>query len=156
MAVTLGSIPFAGPAMLGTGGLLAIVGIVLIVIGIIVGRRAGAVDQLLATGIPATAQVMGRHRPACTSTSSRRSNCSLLVTIAGQTPYAAKHKSFVPLILLGRLTSGAPLSVRVDPTDLNRIAVDWQSSGAIGSPMGDAHDRRAAHGRRCAAAERNG
>jgi hypothetical protein len=61
---------------------------------------------------------------------------SLLVTIPGQTPYAAKHKSFVPLILLGRLTSGAPLSVRVDPNDLNRIAVDWQNTGAIGSPMG--------------------
>jgi hypothetical protein len=136
MALTLGGIPFAGPMMLGTGGILAIVGIVLIVIGLIVGRRAGKVDQLLATGIPATAQVMGLTQTGMYLNEQPQVELSLLVTIPGQTPYAAKHKSFVPLILLGRLTSGAPLSVRVDPTDLNRIAVDWQSTGAVGSPMG--------------------
>jgi hypothetical protein len=136
MALTLGGIPFAGPMMLGTGGILAIVGIVLIVIGIIVGRRAGAVDQLLATGVPASAQVMGLTQTGMYLNEQPQVELSLLVTIPGQTPYAAKHKSFVPLILLGRLTSGAPLSVRVDPTDLNRIAVDWQSTGAVGSPMG--------------------
>ena len=136
MALTMGSIPFAGPMMLGTGGILAIVGVVLIVIGLIVGRRAGKVDQLLATGIPASAQVMGLTQTGMYLNEQPQVELSLLVTIPGQTPYAAKHKSFVPLILLGRLTSGAPLSVRVDPTDLNRIAVDWQNTGAIGSPMG--------------------
>jgi hypothetical protein len=32
-------------------------------------------------------------------------------------------------MLLSRLTSGTPLQVRVDPMNLNRIAVDWGGSG---------------------------
>jgi hypothetical protein len=60
----------------------------------------------------------------------------LLVSLPGQTPYATSHTEIVPLMLLGRLTSGAPLAVRVDPMDLNRVAVDWGASGfAAGGPM---------------------
>jgi hypothetical protein len=56
----------------------------------------------------------------------------LLVSLPGQTPYATQHTEIVPLMLLGRLNSGAPLQVRVDPMNLNRVAVDWGSSGLGG------------------------
>ena len=41
----------------------------------------------------------------------------LMVTVPGKPPYPARHKSFVPLMLIGRVTSGQPLAVRVDPMD---------------------------------------
>jgi hypothetical protein len=51
-----------------------------------------------------------------------------MVNLPGQAPYPAKHHEFVPLMLLGRLSSGAPLAVRVDPANPQRLAVDWQAS----------------------------
>ena len=49
----------------------------------------------------------------------------LLVQLPGRPAYTVKHKEFVPLILLGRLTSGVPLPVRVDPGDPQKVVIDW-------------------------------
>jgi hypothetical protein len=135
MAFALGSIPFAGGAMLGTGGILALVGIVLIVIGLIVGRRAGQTDAILQTGIAGTATVTGVTQTGMYLNEQPQLRLNLLVSLPGQVPYATTHTSFVPLMLMGRVTSGAPLSVRVDPADLNKVVVDWQSSGFSSAPM---------------------
>ena len=137
MAVTLGWIPFAGGMMLLTGGILAAVGIALIVIGIIVGQRAEATDQLLQTGLAGTAAITGLTQTGMYFNENPQVRMQLLVSLPGRTPYAATHTEVVPLILLGRLSSGAPLAVRVDPTNLNRLAVDWGTSGfaAGGMPM---------------------
>lgn len=135
MAVALGGIPYAGGAMLGTGGFLALIGVVLIVIGVIVGRRAAATDQLLQTGTAGTATVTGLTQTGMYLNEQPQIRMSLLVSLPGQTPYATSHTEFVPLMLLGRLTSGAPLAVRVDPMDLNRVAVDWGASGFSSAPM---------------------
>ena len=116
-----------------TGGFMALVGIVLIVIGIIVGRRAAATDALLATGTPGTATITGLTQTGMYVNENPQIRMQLLVSLPGQTPYATQHTEIVPLMLLGRLNSGAPLNVRVDPMNLNRVAVDWSSSGFSGS-----------------------
>jgi hypothetical protein len=132
LAIALGSVPFAGGAMVMTGGFMALVGIVLIVIGIIVGRRAAATDALLATGTPGTATITGLTQTGVYLNENPQIRMQLLVSLPGQTPYATQHTEIVPLMLLGRLNSGAPLQVRVDPMNLNRVAVDWGSSGLVG------------------------
>ena len=129
MAITLGSVPFAGTAMLLTGGIMALVGIGLIVGGIIVGRRAASTDALLMTGTAGTATVVSLTQTGMYFNEQPQIRMQLLVSLPGQTPYAAQHTEIVPLMLLGRLTSGSPLQVRVDPMNLNRIAVDWGASG---------------------------
>jgi hypothetical protein len=136
LAIMLGNIPFAGGAMVMTGGFMALVGIVLIVIGIIVGRRAAATDALLQTGTPGTATITGLTQTGMYVNENPQIRMQLLVALPGQTPYATQHTEIVPLMLLGRLNSGAPLQVRVDPLNLNRIAVDWGASGlGAGSPV---------------------
>ena len=132
MAIGLGGIPFAGGAMLTTGGILGAIGLLLIVIGLIVGRRAAQVEHLLATGIPGTAQITGLTQTGMYLNEQPQVSLNLIVTVPGRPPYGATHKSFVPLILLGRLTSGAPLAVKVDPVDPQKIAVDWQNIGLFG------------------------
>ena len=132
----LGNIPFAGGAMVATGGILGAVGVALIVIGYIVGRRAASTDQLLTTGTAGTAQITGLTQTGMYFNENPQIRMNLLISLPGQTPYAATHTEIVPLMLLGRLSSGNPLAVRVDPMDLNRVAVDWGSSGfAGGAPM---------------------
>jgi hypothetical protein len=127
--VALGGVPYAGPFMVITGGILAAVGIALIVIGYVVGRRAAATDQLLQTGTSGTAQITGLTQTGMYMNENPQIRMQLLVTLPGQTPYAAQHTEIVPLMLLGRLSSGQPLAVRVDPMNLNRIAIDWGGSG---------------------------
>lgn len=135
LAIALGGVPFAGGAMVMTGGVMALVGIVLIVIGIVVGRRAAATDMLLATGTPGTAAITGLTQTGMYVNENPQIRMQLLVSLPGQTPYATQHTEIVPLILLGRLNSGAPLQVRVDPMNLNRVAVDWGASGLGGAPV---------------------
>jgi hypothetical protein len=134
--VFLGNLPFAGPGMLLTGGILAAVGVAMLVIGFIVGRNAGAVDQVLATGTPGTAQVTGVTQTGMYLNEQPQLDLQLMVTIPGRAPYPARHKSFVPLMLMSRVTSGQPLAVRVDPMDPQKVVVDWQSTGFGGAPMG--------------------
>ncbi|MEO6349793.1 MAG: hypothetical protein ABIP53_04000 [Candidatus Limnocylindrales bacterium] len=136
MIFALGSIPFAGGTMVLTGGIFVAVGLLLIVIGIVVGRRAAAVDQILATGVSGQAQILGMTQTGMYLNEQPQIELNLLVTVPGQTPYAARHKSFVPLILLGRLSSGVPLAVKVDPVDPHKLVVDWQSTGFSAAPMG--------------------
>jgi hypothetical protein len=138
MAVTLGSVPYAGGTMLLTGGFMALAGVVLIIIGIVVGRRAAATDALLSTGTPGTATNTGLTQTGMFFNDQPQIKMGLLVNLPGQTPYAAQHTEIVPLMLLGRLTNGAPLQVRVDPMNLNRIAVDWGGSGLMGGGMAGA------------------
>ncbi len=135
MALTLGSIPFVGGPMLLTGGILALVGISLIVIGLIVGQRAAATDQLLQAGIPGTASITGLTQTGMYFNENPQVRMQLLVDVPGHPPYGASHTEIVPLILLGRLTSGAPLAIRVDRTDPSRLAIDWSTTGFAASPM---------------------
>src|SRR3990172_8032218 len=104
MAITLGNVPYAGQTMILTGGLMALVGIGLIVAGIIVGRRAASTEALLATGTPGTATVTGLTQTGMYMNENPQIRMQLLVTLPGQTPYAAQHTEIVPLMLLGRLT----------------------------------------------------
>jgi hypothetical protein len=134
MAVALGGLPFAGTGMLLTGGILGIVGLALIAIGIVVGRRAADVDRVLATGIAGTAQVTGVTQTGMYLNEQPQLELNLLVNLPGRPPYAATHRSFVPLMLMSRVTSGMPLAVMVDQTDPQKIVVDWKSSG-FGVPM---------------------
>ena len=134
--VGLSGLPAAGGAMAMTGYIFAGVGVLLIVIGLIVGRRAAAVDQILTTGTAGTAQVVGVTQTGMYLNEQPQLDLQLMVTLPGRAPYPARHKSFVPLMLMGRVTSGQPLAVRVDPADPQKIVVDWQNSGFASAPMG--------------------
>ena len=137
LAATLGGVPFAGGTMVLTGAILGVVGAALIVVGVLVGRRAAATDQLLQTGIVGQGQVVGLTQTGMYLNENPQIRMNLLVSLPGQTPYAATRTEFVPLMLLGRLSSGAPLAVRVDPADFSRVVVDWGASG-FAAPMAPA------------------
>lgn len=134
LAVALGGIPFAGGTMVLTGAILGAVGAALIVVGLLVGRRAAATEQLLQTGIAGQGQVVGLAQTGLFMNENPQIRMNLLVSLPGQTPFAATRTEFVPLMLLGRLSSGAPLAVRVDPGDFSRVVVDWGTSG-FAAPM---------------------
>ena len=59
LIIGLGSIPFAGGAMVMTGGIFIVVAIIVIIAGVIAGRSAARTTQVLQTGIPGTATITG-------------------------------------------------------------------------------------------------
>jgi hypothetical protein len=45
-------------------------------------------------------------------------------------------KEYVPLMMLGTLSSGRPLPVKVDPANPNNVVIEWESAMSGGMPMG--------------------
>src|SRR4051794_39002154 len=129
LMIGLGSLPFAGGAMVMTGGIFVVVAIIVIVAGVIAGRGASRTNQVLETGIPGSATITGLTQTGVYLNDQPQIRMNLLVQLPGEVAYAATHQEFVPLMLLGRLSSGAPLSVRVDQMDRSKIVVDWQGTG---------------------------
>ncbi len=100
-----------------TAAILGITGLVLVWFGVRARRSAAEADRIAATGLAGTATVTGLTQTGMSLNDQPQVKIDLLVTVPGRAPYAASRKEFVPLILLGRLGSGAPLPVKVDPTD---------------------------------------
>lgn len=123
------TIPFVGAGFMLAAGILGLTGLLLIGFGIKVGRSAAATDRILQTGTGGEATVTGLTQTGMYLNENPQVAMSLRVHLPGRPPYTANRKEFVPLILLGRLTSGAPLPVRVDPADPQNVVVDWQNAG---------------------------
>jgi hypothetical protein len=134
LAFALGGIPYAGGGMLLTGGIFVIVGGALAVIGFMINRGAGATDDVLATGVSGTATLTGVTQTGMYLNEQPRIKMDMLVQLPGQTPYAAEHSEFVPLILLSRVQPGATLPVKVNPTQPGKVVIDWQSLSSMGVP----------------------
>ena len=109
------------------GGIFAAVGAILILIGVIVGRRAAATDQLLATGLAGTATVTGLTQTGMYLNDQPQIAMDLLVDVPGRAPYAASttNRAAHPArtTVIGRSAGGARRSGRPAAPD-RRLAVD--------------------------------
>lgn len=121
-----------------TAAILGGTGLILIWFGLRSRRSAAEADRVVRTGLSGTAQVTSMTQTGMSLNDQPQIDMELLVNVPGRAPYTARRKEFVPLILLGRLGSGMPLPVKVDPADPQRVIVDWQASGTapIAAPAG--------------------
>ena len=120
-------VPEADFGMFLTAAILGITGVVLLVIGWRVRASAAANERLLREGKAGTATVTGLTQTGMYLNENPQLAIDLLIDIAGREPYPVTRKEFVPLIMLSRLSSGAPLPVRVDRTDPQRVVIDWDN-----------------------------
>lgn len=132
--VTLGNLPYAGGAMFLMGGIFAVLGGAVMLVGFFVGRSAVATDKLLATGIAGSATITGVTQTGMYLNEQPQIKMDLLVQLPGQAPYAAEHTEFVPLILLARVQPGAALPVRANPAEPQKVVVDWQAGVSTPTP----------------------
>lgn len=142
LAVTLPS--FIAFGMWLTAAILGVTGLVLILIGMRVRKSSAATDEILSGGMAGTAQITGLTQTGMYLNEQPQVSMDLLINLPGRPPYPATRKEFVPLILLGRLTSGQPLPVRVDPADPQKVVIDWQNVGLLSQPMMGAQPMQAA------------
>jgi hypothetical protein len=114
-----------------TGALLGIVGIVLLVFGIASRRKGAEADRIDETGLAGTAQITGLTQTGMYLNNSPQIGLDLMVTVPGRNPYPIEVKQFVPLILLGSLSVGRTLPVKVDQQDPGKVVIDWQGGGQV-------------------------
>jgi hypothetical protein len=121
--LVVGLVPGAREGMLIAAGILGSTGIVLVVVAIVLLRRAAATDRISAMGVAGTGQIMGLRQTGVLINGQPQVEMDLLVTVMGQSPYRAKVKEIVPLIMLNRLQGTLP--VRVDPARPQTVVVQW-------------------------------
>jgi hypothetical protein len=119
----LGGMSEGGGGMALTGAILGGVGIVLVLIGLRWRHSAAKKDRVSTTGVAGTGQIMGLGQTGVTVNDQPQVELDLLVTIPGRSPYRAKVKEIVPLIMLNRLQGTLP--VRVDPAEPETVVVQW-------------------------------
>jgi hypothetical protein len=129
LAIALFGTGVAVPASRGglvlTAAILAVVGVGLLWFGLRAGARAEDNARIEASGLPGQATIVGLTQTGMFLNDNPQVRLDLSVLLPGRPAYAASVKQFVPLILLGRLTGGATLPVKVDPSNPAHVIVEW-------------------------------
>jgi len=118
-------VPAAAGGMFLTAGILALVGIVLLVFALRASAGAADADRVSRSGLPGTAQIRGVTQTGMFLNQNPQVKLDLLVQVSGKAPYAATRKEFVPLIMLNQIAPGSTLPVKVDPNNANDVVIQW-------------------------------
>jgi hypothetical protein len=124
-----GLVPGGREGILIAAGILGSTGIVLVAVAVVLLRRAAATDRISAMGVVGTGQIMGLRQTGVLINDQPQVEMDLLVTVMGRSPYRAKVKEIVPLIMLNRLQGTLP--VRVDPARPESVVVQWDQPNVV-------------------------
>jgi hypothetical protein len=102
----------------------------------LLGRPAAKMEKLRRQGIRGTASILEATQTGTQINRQPMVKLKLRVSAPGVTPFEVEKREIVPLIVLGRLTSGSPVTVYVDRADHSRFALDWSGAPA-GSDSGE-------------------
>jgi len=80
----------------------------------------------MTSGVPGQAQIVGLTQTSMYVNNQPVVEMQLQVTTAMRPPYVVTRRETVPLIMVGRLTSGHPLPVMVDPNRPDDLIILWQ------------------------------
>lgn len=130
------TIPILAFGFLLTAAILGVTGLVLILFGLRSRRSAADADRIATIGLAGTATITGLTQTGMSLNDQPQVEMELMVSIPGRAPYQARRKEFVPLILLGRLSSGLPLPVKVDPADPQRLVIEWGAPSSMPATAG--------------------
>jgi hypothetical protein len=120
----------------GIGQIWIAVSVVIALVYFLVNRRASAMQALTKTGLPGQAQILEMTQTGVYINENPQVKMKLHVEAQGIPPYECEKKVTVPMIALGMLGSGRPLSVYVDPNDHENIYIDWSGAPAGGGAVG--------------------
>jgi hypothetical protein len=97
-------------------------------------NRTRSKAGLETTGVSGTATVAGFTQTGMSMNDQPRVKLDLLVTVPGKPAYHVHQAEFVPIALLGLLTTGATIPVKVDPQNPSKVLLEWEQIGASSAP----------------------
>ena len=84
----------------------------------------GQNNSILKTGVQAPAVILNVEDTGTTMNDNPQVRFTLQVNPYGQPPFQAVTTSFVSRLKIGMLTPGAPATVRYDPNDRTKVAIE--------------------------------
>jgi hypothetical protein len=136
LAVAGVAFPDARAGLFLTAGILGVLSAGLLFVGMRSRSHAAQAARIIASGVAGSATITGLTQTGMFLNENPQVEMDLMVQVPGKAPYGVKRKQFVPLILLGRLSSGAPLAVKVDPADPNNVVIDWDAPAPEAATQG--------------------
>ena len=136
----------AGGGLLLTGAILGATGLGLFFWARKWQRAAADAERIKAQGVAGNATILGMRQTGVTLNEQPQIELRLQVSTQMHGPYEVTLKEYVPLMLLGALSSGRPLPVKVDPANPQRVIIEWESAGGFGAPPGQAGNAATAQG----------
>ena len=119
-----------------TAAILGAVALALLVWARKWGRAAADAQRIKAQGVPGSATITGMRQTGVTLNEQPQIELQLQVSTEMHGAYPVTVKEYVPLMLIGTLSSGRPLPVKVDPANPQRVIIEWENAGGMGMPMG--------------------
>lgn len=129
------SVPAAAPGLYPTAGILALTGVGLLLWGRAATRSYEHAQDLRTNGIAAQAAIVSMRQTGMQMNEQPQVELELRYDVPGKGTHTTVRKEYVPLMLLGLLTNGIPLPIKVDPNDPRDIAIEWDLAGAAGTPV---------------------
>ena len=126
-------IPAAQGGLLTTGIILTVIGLGLLFVARKSMARYADAQRLKTSGLQGRAAIVGMRQTGVSMNEQPQVELNLQVEVEGQQPYTVTKKEFVPLMLLGTLTSGVPLPVSVDPANPSNVVINWENAGNMGA-----------------------
>jgi hypothetical protein len=116
-----------------TAAAMGLVGSWLFRMGVKARARYDDAQRVRTTGVRGVATITSMGQRMVHMSGSPLAELELMVRVADRPPYPMRHREFIPQIMLGRLTSGEPLPVRVDRADPYKVVIDWKMDTTGGS-----------------------
>jgi hypothetical protein len=152
IVIGLGNPVLRGSFLL-TGGILLLVSVGLMLWARRWSKRAAEANRLRATGVAGQATILGMRQTGMTLNEQPQIELNLQIHTHMHGPYQATTREYVPLMLLGTLSSGRPLPVKVDAANPMNFVIEWESALAGGMPIGAPIDAGTASGAMPASAD---
>ena len=121
----------SGGGLLLTGAILGATGLGLFVWARKWQRAAAEAERIKSQGVAGSATIMSMRQTGVYLNEQPQVELRLQVQTQMHGPYEATVKEYVPLMLLGVLSSGRPLPVKVDPANPQRVIIEWESAGSM-------------------------
>ena len=129
-------VPVARSGLILTAAILGVVGLGLLVWARMAARASAESDRIKVQGVPGQAQITGMRQTGMYINNQPQVELQLQVTTQMHGAYPVTMKEVVPLMMLGTLSSGRPLPVKVDPANPQNVVIEWESALGGGMPMG--------------------
>ena len=100
-------------------------GLIFMGVGYYFVRSQGNQNKILQQGIAGTATVLGLASTNMYINEQPVAKLTLSVQLPGRAPYTVERREVIPLLALGMIAPGKSLPVAVDPTDPQKVVIDW-------------------------------
>jgi hypothetical protein len=102
-----------------------IIGFTFTIVGSLILRMGRARKELLTTGLVGRAEVVSASQTSMYVNEQPVVQLQLNVMLPGRPVYQVSHKEVIPLLAIASIQPGHTVPVAVDPTNPNKLAIDW-------------------------------